>query len=206
MESDTTSADAVVSDTARLGRKCKVGHFSKIGNNCSIGDNVIISENVTIEQNTTIGNNCRIQPGVVIGAEGFPYERNKDNFELEKFPHIGGVKLGGNVEVSSNRSIARGSVSDTVIGDGSKLDGLVHIAHNVEIGRNCALTVGTIVEGSTKIGDVCWGGLNCTIRHKLKIGTNVIIGNGSCVINNIPHSDIVAGFLQNLLSTKSSLN
>lgn len=69
----------------------------------------------------------------------------------------------------------------------------MHIAHNVEIGRNCALTVGTIVEGSTKIGDVCWGGLNCTITHKLKIGTNVIIGNGSCVINNIPHSDIVAG-------------
>jgi UDP-3-O-[3-hydroxymyristoyl] glucosamine N-acyltransferase len=140
-----------------------------------------------------IGNNCKIQPGAVIGADGFSYERIEHSNMLERFPHIGGVKIGDGVEVSSNCSIARGSLSNTIIGDGTKLDALVHIAHNVEIGRNCVLTAGTIVGGSTKIGDVSWCGLNCTIKHKLIIGNSVIIGNGASVINNIPNGDIVAG-------------
>jgi len=93
----------------------------------------------------------KIQPGVVIGADGFSYERIEHSFKLERFPHIGGVKIGDNVEVSSNCSIARGSLSDTIIGDGTKLDALVHVAHNVEIGRNCILTAGTIVGAAQKL-------------------------------------------------------
>jgi UDP-3-O-[3-hydroxymyristoyl] glucosamine N-acyltransferase len=120
-----------------------------------IGDNVTIGDRVTIEQNTMIGKNSRIQSGVTIGADRFSYERDEHNFELERFPHIGGVKIGDNVEVSSNCSIARGSLSDTIIGDGTKIDVLVHIAHNVQIGRNCVLASGTIVGGSTKIGEAC---------------------------------------------------
>ena len=185
--------DVVISDTAKIGIKCRVGHFSKIGKNCRIGNNVTIGDSVAIEQNTTIGNNCRIQPGVVIGADGFSYERNEHSFELERFPHIGGVKIGDNVEVSSNCSIARGSLSDTMIGNDTKLDALVHVAHNVEIGLNCVLTAGTVVGGSTKIGDACWCGLNCTIKHKLRIGANVIIENGSSVINDISDGEIVEG-------------
>ena len=74
-----------------------------------------------IVQNTTIGNNCTIQSGVVIGADGFSYERDEHSFELERFPHIGGVKIGNNVDVCSKCSIARGSLSDTIISDGTKL-------------------------------------------------------------------------------------
>ena len=117
-------ADAVISDTAEIGMKCKVGHYSKIGQNCRIGDNVVIGDCVTIEQNTTIGNNCVIQSGVVIGVDGFAYERDEQSFELERFPHIGEVKIGNNVPVSCNCSIARGSLSDTIIGDDTKLDAL----------------------------------------------------------------------------------
>ena len=190
---DSIPTDAVISETAKIGTNCKIGHFSKIGKYCRIWNNVTIGDSVTIEQNTTIGNNCRIQPGVKIGADGFSYERGEQSFELERFPHIGGVKIGNNVEVSSNCSIARGSLSDTIIGDGTKLDALVHIAHNVEIGRNCVLAAGTIVGGSTKIGDNCWCGLNCTIKHKLQIRTSVIIGNGSSVISDVPDGEIVEG-------------
>jgi UDP-3-O-[3-hydroxymyristoyl] glucosamine N-acyltransferase len=110
-----------------------------------------------------------------------------------KIPHIGGVVLGNNVEICTNCSVARGSLSDTIIGDGTKLDALVHIVHNVEIGRHCALTAGTIIGGSTKIGYMCWTGLNSTIKHKVKIGNNVIIGSGASVINDIDNEDIVAG-------------
>jgi UDP-3-O-[3-hydroxymyristoyl] glucosamine N-acyltransferase len=95
--------------------------------------------------------------------------------------------------IEDNCSIARDSLSDTIIGDDTKLDALVHVAHNVEIGGNCVLAAGTIIGGSTKIGNVSWCGLNCTIKHKLIIGNSVIVGNGASVINNIPNGDIVAG-------------
>jgi UDP-3-O-[3-hydroxymyristoyl] glucosamine N-acyltransferase len=77
--------------------------------------------------------------------------------------------------------------------DGTKLDALVHVAHNVTVGRNCELTAGTIIGGSTIIGDTCWTGLNSTVKNKLKIGNNVIIASGASVIRNVPDEDIVAG-------------
>jgi UDP-3-O-[3-hydroxymyristoyl] glucosamine N-acyltransferase len=182
-----------ISKSARIGKNCSIGDFTKIGDKCIIGDNTIIGDRVVIEQNTRIGENCIIQPGTVIGADGFAYERLEDTLELQRFPHIGGVVLGNNVEICSNCSIARGSLSDTIIGEGTKLDALVHIAHNVEIGRHCALTAGTIIGGSTRIGDMCWTGLNSTVKHKVKIGNKVIIGSGASVINDIDDEDIVAG-------------
>ena len=182
-----------ISKSARIGKNCSIGDFTKIGDKCIIGDNTIVGDRVIIEQNTRIGKNCIIQPGTVIGADGFAYERLEDTLELQRFPHIGGVVLGNNVEICSNCSIARGSLSDTIIGEGTKLDALVHIAHNVEIGRHCALTAGTIIGGSTRIGDMCWTGLNSTIKHKVKIGNKVIIGSGASVINDIDDEDIVAG-------------
>lgn len=184
---------STISESARIGKNCSIGNFTKIGDKCIIGDNTVVGDRVIIEQNTRIGKNCIIQPGTVIGADGFAYERLEDTLELQRFPHIGGVVLGNNVEICSNCSIARGSLSDTIIGEGTKLDALVHIAHNVEIGRHCALTAGTIIGGSTRIGDLCWTGLNSTIKHKVKIGNKVIIGSGASVINDIDDEDIVAG-------------
>jgi UDP-3-O-[3-hydroxymyristoyl] glucosamine N-acyltransferase len=187
------SPTATVSKSARIGKNCTIGNFTNIGDKCIIGDNTVVGDRVIIEQNTRIGKNCIIQPGTVIGADGFAYERLEDTLELQRFPHIGGVNIGDNVEICSNCSIARGSLSNTIIGEGTKLDALVHIAHNVEIGRHCALTAGTIIGGSTRIGDMCWTGLNSTIKHKVKIGNKVIISSGASVINNIDDEDIVAG-------------
>jgi UDP-3-O-[3-hydroxymyristoyl] glucosamine N-acyltransferase len=187
------SPRAVISKEAKLGKNCYVGDFSIIGDNCEIGDNTIIQDRVNILENSKIGKNCIIQPGVVVCADGFAYERHSDSLELERFPHIGGVRIGNNVEISSNCSIVRGSLSDTIIDDGTKLDALVHVAHNVQIGKNSALTAGTIIGGSTIIGDTCWLGLNCTLKHKIKIGNKVIVGSGASVINDIHDEDIVAG-------------
>ena len=184
---------SIISNSAKVGKNCSIGNFTKIGDKCIIGDNTVVGDRVVIEQNTRIGKNCIIQPGTVIGADGFAYERLEDTLELQRFPHIGGVVLGDNVEICSNCSIARGSLSDTIIGEGTKLDALVHVAHNVEIGKHCALTAGTIIGGSTRIGDMCWTGLNSTIKHKIKIGNKVIIGSGASVINDIDDEDIVAG-------------
>ena len=187
------SPTAIVSATASIGSNCYIGNNVVIGENCKIGNDTVISDRAVIVQKCIIGNNCVIEPGVTIGADGFAYERDKKTLELERFPHIGGVRIGDNVEICANSSIARGSLSVTVLGDGPKLDALVHVAHNVIIGRNCELTAGTIIGGSTIIGDTSWMGLNCTLKNKIKIGNKVIVGAGACVIHDVPDKDIVAG-------------
>jgi UDP-3-O-[3-hydroxymyristoyl] glucosamine N-acyltransferase len=187
------SLTAIISATASIGSDCYIGNNAIVGEECKIGNNTVISDRAVIVQKCIIGNNCIIEPGVIIGADGFAYERDKKTLELERFPHIGGVTIGNNVEVCANSSIARGSLSDTVIGDGTKLDALVHVAHNVIIGRNCELTAGTVIGGSTTIGDTCWTGLNSTLKNKIKIGNKVIVGAGALVIHDVPDEDIVAG-------------
>jgi UDP-3-O-[3-hydroxymyristoyl] glucosamine N-acyltransferase len=188
-----TSSTAIISESATIGSNCYIGNYAVIGKNCEIGNNTVIYDRAVMVQKCKIGDNCIIEPGVTIGADGFAYERDPETLELERFPHIGGVVIGNNVEICANSSIARGSLSDTVIGNGTKLDALVHVAHNVILGRNCELTAGTIIGGSTTIGDTCWTGLNSTLKNKIKIGNKVIVGAGACVIYDVPDEDIVAG-------------
>lgn len=186
------STRAAISDTAKIGSGCCIGDFAIIGENCEVGDNTIIGQGARLLQNCFIGNNCIIQPGVTIGADGFAFERHATG-ELERFPHVKGVKIGNNVEICANSSIARGSLSDTLIGEGSKIDALVHIAHNVVIGKSCELTAGTIIGGSTSLGDMCWTGLNSTLKDNIKVGNNVIVGAGAAVIHDVIDGDVVAG-------------
>jgi UDP-3-O-[3-hydroxymyristoyl] glucosamine N-acyltransferase len=187
------SPTAIISEAATIGSNCYIGNYAVVGKDCEIGNNTVIYDRAVIAQKCKIGNNCLIEPGVTIGADGFAYERDPETLELERFPHIGGVIIGNNVEICANSSIARGSLSDTIIGDGTKLDALVHVAHNVVIGRNCELTAGTIIGGSTIIGDTCWTGLNSTLKNKIKIGNKVIVGAGALVIHDVSDEDIVAG-------------
>jgi len=186
------SPKAVISDKSNIGSGCYIGEYTVIGDNCSVGDNTVIYDRVSLVQNCIIGNNCVIQSGASLGSDGFAFERYEGG-ELEKFPHSGYVKLGNNVEIYANCSIARGSLSDTSIGDGTKLDALVHIAHNVTVGKNCELTAGTIIGGSTSVGDMSWTGLNSTLKNGIKVGRNVIVASGASVINDVADGDIVAG-------------
>jgi UDP-3-O-[3-hydroxymyristoyl] glucosamine N-acyltransferase len=185
------SEHAVVSEKAMIGSNCYIGDHVVIGDNCRIGDNTIIYDRVSL-QNCNIGDNCVIQPGVTIGADGFAFERRPSG-ELVRFPHIRGVKIGNNVEICANTNIARGSLSDTVIGDGTKIDAMVQIAHNVVIGKSCEITTGTIIGGSTKIGDMSWTGLNSTLKDNIKIGSNVLVAAGAVVIHDVQDQDVVAG-------------
>jgi UDP-3-O-[3-hydroxymyristoyl] glucosamine N-acyltransferase len=186
------SKHAVIADSAKIGKDCYIGDFTIIGDDCIVGDNTVIDSRVVLK-NAKVGNNCVIQPGTTIGEEGFSFERDSASFELEKFPHCGRVLIGNNVEIFANCSIARGSISDTVIEEGTKIDALCHVAHNVHIGKNTQLTAGAVIGGSTTIGNNCWLGLNSTIKHKIKIGDNAIVGSGSSVIRDVEDKDIVAG-------------
>lgn len=199
------SPTAKISKTAKIGANCNIGNFVIIGENCVIGENIIIGDRVSVVQNCSIGNNCIIQSGTVIGEDGFAFERYPDG-NLVRFPHIKGVKIGDNVEISTNSSIARGSLSDTVIGNGTKIDALVHVAHNVVIGESCELTAGTIIGGSTRIGDMSWIGLNSTLKDNIRIGKKVIIAAGAVVINDVPNEDIVAGVPARSIKDKVTSN
>ncbi len=126
--------------------------------------------------------------------------------KLEKFPHYGKVIIKNNVEIYANCSIARGSIRNTVIEEGTKIDALCHIAHNVHIGKNTQVTAGVVVGGSTIIGNNCWLGLNSTIKHKIKIGNNVIVGSGSSVIHDVEDKDIVAGNPAKSIKNKISIS
>ncbi len=199
------SSNAVIADSAKFGSDCYIGDHVVIGEDCTIGDNSIIDSKSNL-QNCTIGDDCIIQPNTTIGSDGFAFERSSDTLELEKFPHYGKVIIENDVEIYANCSIARGSLSDTTIGHGTKIDALCHVAHNVSIGKNTELTAGTIIGGSTTIGNNCWLGLNSTIKNKLKIGNNVIVGSGSSVINNVDSEDIVAGVPAKSIKKKITAN
>ena len=186
------SKHAIISDSAKIGRDCYIGDLAIIGDECIIGDNVIVDSRVVLK-NSMVGNNCILQSGSVIGEDGFAFERDKIDMKLEKFPHYGKVIIENDVEIFASCSIARGSIRNTVVEEGTKIDALCHIAHNVHIGKNTQVTAGVVVGGSTDIGKNSWLGLNSTIKHKIKIGDNVIVGSGSSVIHDVDDKDIVAG-------------
>ncbi|MEO9294026.1 MAG: UDP-3-O-(3-hydroxymyristoyl)glucosamine N-acyltransferase [Nitrososphaera sp.] len=189
--SSSISSHAAIARSAQIGNNCQIGAFVTIGEGCVIGDGTVIEDRATLK-NCTVGSRCVIQGGVIIGSDGFAYERHPDG-GLERFPHLAGVVIGDGVEICANSSIARGSLTDTQIGNGTKLDALVHIAHNVRIGARCQLAAGTIIGGSTVVGNSCWTGLNSTLKNTIKLGNNVLVAAGACVISDVADDDIVAG-------------
>jgi UDP-2-acetamido-3-amino-2,3-dideoxy-glucuronate N-acetyltransferase len=139
-----------------------------------------------------IGKNCIICETAKLGNDGFGFEPD-ENGKMVFFPHFKGVKIGDDVRIGSYVCIDRGNLKDTIIGDGVKIDNLVHVAHNVEIGKNTLVVAGSVICGSVKIGESCFIGANSTIRQHLKIGNNVTIGMGSVVTKDIPDGETWAG-------------
>ena len=139
-----------------------------------------------------IGENCNIKEGAVIGTDGFGYERNEVN-ELEKFPHYGKVIIGKNVDIGANTCIDRGNLEDTIIGDGTKIDNLVHVGHNCKVGKNVIIVAGTVLGGHTVIEDNCIIYANVMTKPWTRIGSGSVIGANSFVNKDVPVNEIWAG-------------
>jgi UDP-3-O-[3-hydroxymyristoyl] glucosamine N-acyltransferase len=164
---------------------CKIGENSVIGNDCRIDDNVVIYHNCKI------GNNCIISADSVIGATGFGYYFFDGGHQL--IPHTGGVVLEDCVEIGANTCVDRAKFGNTIIGAGTKIDNLVHIAHNVVIGKCCLITAQVGIAGSTKIGNgVVFAG-QVGIADHITIDDGAQIGAQAGVMNNIPAGKRVLG-------------
>jgi len=197
----STHPAAIVDRTADIGKNVSIGPHAVIGANTKIGDNVIIGANCTIGARVVMGENTRIYPntclydgviigrrviihsGTIIGADGFGYV--KTNGEILKVPQLGTVIIEDNVEIGANTCIDRGAFDDTVISEGTKLDNLVQIAHNVKLGKNVLIAAQTGISGSVTVGDDAMMGGQAGIVDHVRIGKNVKIAAQAGVIGNV---------------------
>lgn len=163
-----------------------------IENGVYIGDGTLIEPNVTLHQGTIIGSNSIIRANSVIGAQGFGFEKSLDGKWI-RFPHLGRVIIGNNVEIGALNSVCIGALDNTIISDGVKTDNLVHIAHNCQIGKNSILTACTELSGGVILGEGVWMGPNSSIMQKITINNFATVGLGSVVTKNVESGHTVAG-------------
>ena len=203
------SAKADIATSVRLGAGVSVGSFTVIGEDTLVADNTVIYAQCYIGSDVTIGKDCVIyprvtvregaiigdrviiHPGTVIGADGYGYVQVEGRHE--KVPQLGIVEIQDDVELGANVAVDRAALGRTVVGAGTKVDNMVHIAHNVQIGKNCLFIAQSGVAGSTIIGNNVIVGGQSAIRDNVEIGDGVIIGPQAGVIGNLKSGEVVFG-------------
>jgi UDP-3-O-[3-hydroxymyristoyl] glucosamine N-acyltransferase len=192
-ESIYVGAFTYIGENVRIGNNVKIYPNCYIGNNAVIGNNTTILSGVKIHPDCIIGNHCSIHAGVVIGGDGFGFVPNTEN-NYQKITQIGNVIIEDHVEIGSNTTVDRATLGSTIIRKGAKLDNLIQIAHNVEIGENTVIASQTGIAGSTRIGKNCMIAGQVGIIGHLTIADGVKIaaqsGIGSSILNE---NEIVQG-------------
>ena len=190
---------AFISPTAKIGKNCYIGAFAFIGDGVTIGDNTQIYPHVVIEDGATLGDSCLIYPNVsiyhdcrlgndvtihsgsVIGADGFGFAPSTEGYD--KIPQIGIVIIEDHVEIGANTCVDRSTMGSTIIHKGAKLDNLVQIAHNVEVGENTVMSAQVGIAGSAKIGSWCMFGGQAGFAGHITVGDKTFVG-AQCGVNS----------------------
>ena len=173
---------AFVSPTAQVGQDVYIGPFTYVGDGVTIGDGTRIYPNVTIYDGCQIGRNVTIHAGAVIGADGFGFAPNTEGYE--KIPQLGTVVIEDDVEIGANTCVDRSTMGQTVLHRGVKLDNLIQVAHNCEVGENTVMSAQAGMAGSTKIGAWCMVGGQAGFSGHIKIADKTFVGAQSGVISN----------------------
>lgn len=199
---------AVIEPTARVGSEVYVGPYAYIGENVVIGDKCSVYPHVYVGDNTKVGANCILNPGVkiyhdcligegciihagsVIGSDGFGFAPQSES-EYMKIPQLGNVVLEDHVEIGANVTIDRATMGSTVIHKGVKLDNLIQVGHNVEIGDNTVMAAQTGIAGSTKIGKNCMFGGQVGIGGHIRIADGTKVGAQAGIISNIKEENTI---------------
>ena len=180
------SKNLILVDNPRLWFIRVVRKFFAPSGSPTIHSTAVINDCVVIGKNVCIGAHCSI------GFDGFGFGKDESG-AYERFPHIGRVIIDDDVEIGSNVCIDRGALSDTIIGKGTKIDNLVHIAHNVRIGKNCHIVALTCIGGSVTVEDNVYIGIGPSIRNQIKIGEGATIGMGAVVVKDVKRGVTVIG-------------
>lgn len=185
-------AHTVIEDNALIGNNTVIYPHTYIGREVTIGDDTLIHPNVTIRENCQLGNRVIVQSGAVIGSDGFGFVTVGGRHQ--KVPQVGNVIIEDDVEIGANTCLDRATTGSTVVGQGTKIDNLVHLAHNVVVGQNCFFVAQTGIAGSTKIGNnVTFAGQAGSAGH-ITIGDNCVFAARTAPINDIPDNSFCAGF------------
>jgi UDP-3-O-[3-hydroxymyristoyl] glucosamine N-acyltransferase len=174
------------------GVRIHVGAGAYIDPSAEIGPGTTLHANVVIHAGTRIGARCVLHSGAVIGADGFGYEQD-DEGKWFRIAHLGGVVIGNDVEIGANTCVDRGTFGDTRIDDNVKIDNLVHIAHNVVVRDNALIIAHAMVAGSVTVGKNVWIAPCASIRQKLSIGDDAVIGMGAVVVKDVAPGTTVMG-------------
>lgn len=182
---------AFVSQSAKIGKDVYIAPFAYIGDNVTIGDGCRIFPHVTIYEGCRIGNNVTIHAGTVIGADGFGFAPNQEGYD--KIPQIGIVVIEDDVEIGANTCIDRSTMGQTIIHKGVKLDNLIQVAHNCEIGENTVMSAQVGMAGSTKIGAWCMVGGQAGFSGHIHVGDKTFIGGQSGILGNTKGNEQLIG-------------
>ncbi len=179
---------SVIGKETRIEPGCQIGPGCLIEHNVQLGAESVLLGNVTIMHHCVVGERVLIHPGAVVGSDGFG--QANDNGRWIKIPQVGRAIIGNDVEIGANTTIDRGSIGDTVVEEGVKLDNLIHIAHNVRVGAHTVMAAGTGIAGSTTIGRNCMIGGSVGISGHLTIADNVTLTGRTTVLQSVKESGV----------------
>ena len=181
-ESASVGPYAVIGAATRIGPRTRIGPGCVLGEAVSLGAGCLLHANVTIYSNVTVGDRALLHSGCVLGADGFGFVRAGDHYE--KFPQIGRVLIGSDVEIGANSCVDRAALGITEIGDGTKLDNMVHIGHNCRIGRHVVIAAQTGLSGGVVVEDYAVIGGQVGIGDKARIESQAVLGSGSGILTS----------------------
>jgi len=183
---------AIIADDAQVHPTAYIGEYSVIRAGVVIEEGVEVRAHVVIHQGARIGAHSLIKSHAVVGEEGFGMEKDAEGNNL-RIPHVGSVRLGRNVEIGNFTTVCSGTISPTIVGDYTKIDDHVHIAHNCRIGRNVIITACAEVSGSVVIEDDTWIGPNAAIIQGVVLGERSLLGIGAVAVKSIPSNEVQIG-------------
>jgi UDP-3-O-[3-hydroxymyristoyl] glucosamine N-acyltransferase len=201
----------VIGRGVKIGARARIASHVSIAEHAAIGDDALILQGVRVGARVEIGDNVILQPGAVIGADGFSFvtpetsgvekvrETLGDRGQAEgqswtRIHSLGAVTIGNDVEIGANAAIDRGTIRSTSIGSGTKLDNLVHVGHNVQIGEDCLLCGQVGIAGSSKIGNRVVLAGQCGVNDNIFIGDDVIAGGATKIFTNAPAGRVLLGY------------
>lgn len=183
---------AVIGDDTVIEEQARIGPHVTIGARCHVGARTVVHPQVVFYDGTRVGADAIIHAGVRLGVDGFGYVQVDGHHS--KVPQVGGCEIGDRVEIGANTCVDRGSIGNTRVGEGTKLDNLVHLAHNVRLGRHVLLVAQVGIAGSTRVGDgVVFGGQSGAVNH-VEIGAGARVAAKTGVLRNIGPGETVMGF------------